>query len=88
MVTKRQVEEKLAPLAQNRKRMKANKEIIDTFKDPGTKVECNIGGEWIRGTLIELEEDVPTRPKVNVAGHAAGGVVAWVMADRGAGLPM
>lgn len=64
MVTKRQVEEKLAPLAQNRKRMKANKEIIDTFKDPGTKVECNIGGEWIRGTLIELEEDVPTRPKI------------------------
>jgi len=64
MVTKRQVEEKLAPLPQNRKRMKANKEIIDTFKDPGTKVECNISGEWIRGTLIELEEDVPTRPKI------------------------
>jgi len=64
MVTKRQVEEKLAPLPQNRKRMKANKEIIDTFKDPGTKVECNIAGEWLRGTLIELEEDVPTRPKI------------------------
>lgn len=66
MVTKRHVEEKLAPLGQNRKRMKANKEILDTFRDPGTKVESNIGGEWLHGTLIELEEDVPTRPKVRV----------------------
>jgi len=66
VVTKRHVEERLAPLGQNRKRMKANKEILDTFRDPGTKVEANLGGEWLHGTLIELEEDVPTRPKVRV----------------------
>jgi len=66
MVTKRHVEEKLAPLGQNRKRMKQNKGIIDTFREGGTKVECSIGGEWLYGTLIELEEDVPTRPKVRV----------------------
>jgi len=64
MVTKRHVEERLATLGQNRKRMKANREIIDSFRDPGIKIEMNIGREWIHGTLIELEEDVPTRPKV------------------------
>jgi len=66
MVTKRHVEERLAPLGQNRKRMKANKEIIETFRDPGTKIEANIGGDWLAGTLIELEEDVPTRPKARI----------------------
>lgn len=66
MVTKRAVEERLAPLGQNRKRMKANKEIIDTFREAGTKIEANIGGDWLAGTLIELEEDVPTRPKARI----------------------
>jgi len=62
--TKRHVEEKLAPLAQNRKRMQANKHIVDVFREPGMKVECNIGGEWIVGALIELDEDPPNRPKI------------------------
>lgn len=66
MVTKRHVEERLAPLGQNRKRMKANRENINEFRESGTKVETNIGGEWLSGTLVELEEDVPTRPKVRV----------------------
>lgn len=66
MVTKRQVEERLAPLGQNRKRMKANKEIIDNYREAGTKIEANIGGDWLSGTIIELEEDVPTRPKARI----------------------
>lgn len=66
VATKRHVEERLAPLGQNRKRMKANKDILDHFRDPGTKVEANLGGEWLAGSIIELEEDVPTRPKVRL----------------------
>lgn len=66
MVTKRQVEEKLAPLQQNRKRMQANKRCIHIFRNPGLRVEVNIAGEWLRGGLIELDEDAPTRPKVRV----------------------
>lgn len=66
MVTKRSVEERLAPLAQNRKRMQANKHIIDVFREPGLRVECNVGGEWLHGSVIELDEDPPNRPKVRV----------------------
>lgn len=55
MVTKRQVEERLAPLGQNRKRMKANKDNFNMFREAGIKVECNIAGEWLHGTLVELE---------------------------------
>jgi len=66
MVTKRQVEEILAPLGQNRKRMQANKHALGSFREAGLKVECNIGGDWIGGKIIELEEDQPTRPKVRV----------------------
>uniref|UniRef100_A0A7S3U5X5 Pre-mRNA-splicing factor 38 n=1 Tax=Strombidinopsis acuminata TaxID=141414 RepID=A0A7S3U5X5_9SPIT len=66
MVTRRHVEERLAPLSQNRKRMQANKAIIDTFRDPGVKIEGSIGGEWVKGSVIELDEELPTRPKVRV----------------------
>lgn len=64
MATKRHVEEKLAPLAQNRKRLAANKAIIDVFRDQGIRIECNIGGEWRMASLIELDDDPPNRPKV------------------------
>jgi len=64
MVTKRHVEERLAPLVQARKRMQANKQILDVFRETGFKIECNINGEWLHGSLIELDEDPPNRPKV------------------------
>lgn len=66
MVTKRHVEERLAPVGQYRKRLVANKEIVHVFRDQGTRVEANISGEWLGGSIIELEEDVLTRPKVRV----------------------
>jgi len=64
MATKRLVEEKLAPLMQNRKRMAANKHILDAFREPGIRIECNINGEWLQASLIELDEDPPNRPKI------------------------
>eukprot|EP00927_Polykrikos_kofoidii_P083542 TRINITY_DN8578_c0_g2_i1.p1 TRINITY_DN8578_c0_g2~~TRINITY_DN8578_c0_g2_i1.p1 ORF type:complete len:695 (+),score=150.53 TRINITY_DN8578_c0_g2_i1:190-2085(+) len=66
MATKRRIEEKLAPVGQNRKRTKANKDNLNAFREPGMKVEVNIGGDWLYGTLLELEEDIPTRVKVRV----------------------
>lgn len=54
----------LAPVEQNRKRTKANKEIVALFREAGTKIEACIGGDWVLGTIIELEEDAPTRIKV------------------------
>lgn len=66
MVTRRHVEEKLAPLGQNRKRMKVNKDIIDTFRESGMKIETCIGCEWLHGTLLDLEDEAPSRPKVRV----------------------
>jgi len=64
MVTKRHVEERLAPLSQNRKRMQANKSIVDVFRDPGVRIECCIAGEWRTGSIVELEDEAPNRPKV------------------------
>mmetsp|Transcript_107828 Transcript_107828/g.347948 ORF Transcript_107828/g.347948 Transcript_107828/m.347948 type:complete len:304 (+) Transcript_107828:60-971(+) len=64
MATKRHVEERLAALGQNRKRMQANKSIIDVFRERGMRIECNIGGEWRMGSLMEVDDDPPNRPKV------------------------
>eukprot|EP00928_Gymnodinium_smaydae_P010235 TRINITY_DN13838_c0_g1_i1.p1 TRINITY_DN13838_c0_g1~~TRINITY_DN13838_c0_g1_i1.p1 ORF type:complete len:620 (-),score=142.12 TRINITY_DN13838_c0_g1_i1:140-1999(-) len=66
MVTKRKVEEALAPVGQNRKRNKANKEIIHLFRDRGTRLQCNIGGEWMDAVLVELDEETPYRIKLRV----------------------
>mmetsp|Transcript_55209 Transcript_55209/g.162313 ORF Transcript_55209/g.162313 Transcript_55209/m.162313 type:complete len:595 (-) Transcript_55209:113-1897(-) len=66
MATKRHVEERLAPLGQNRKRMQANKAIMDTFREPSVKVEASIGGEWLKGSIIELDEETPSRPKCRI----------------------
>mmetsp|Transcript_52609 Transcript_52609/g.114902 ORF Transcript_52609/g.114902 Transcript_52609/m.114902 type:complete len:553 (+) Transcript_52609:60-1718(+) len=64
MSTKRHVEEKLAALGQNRKRMQANKGIIEVFRESNVRIECLIGGEWLPATVIELDDDPPNRPKV------------------------
>merc|ERR1711972_663286 len=62
----RKLEEKLAPVGQYRKRTKANKEILDVYRDPGTKIEACIDGDWLRGTTTELDDGHPTRVKVQV----------------------
>lgn len=64
--TRRRLEERLAPVNQYRKRTKSNKEIVDVFRDPGTKIEACIEGDWIPGVVLELDDDRPTRIKVHV----------------------
>jgi len=66
MATKRHIEEKIAPLSQNRKRMAANRSCIDSFRDRSVKVECMVNGEWVEATIIELDEHLAGRPKVMV----------------------
>jgi pre-mRNA-splicing factor 38B len=63
---KRKLEEKLAPVGQYRKRTKANKEIVDVYREPGTKIEACIDGDWLKATTIELDDGQPTRIKVQV----------------------
>merc|ERR1719282_1568466 len=62
----RRLQDKLAPVGQNRKRMMANKRIIEVYREPGTRVEALINNEWLVGTVIELDEDAPTRPKLRI----------------------
>lgn len=64
--TRRKLEERLAPVVQYRKRTKANKEILDVYRDQGTKIEACIDGDWLRGTTIELDDGRPNRVKVQV----------------------
>lgn len=65
MVTKRQLEEKLSAIGQFRLRTKANKQILDEFRQPGVRVEACVSlDEWLAGRVLELDEDVPTRIKV------------------------
>jgi len=66
MVTKRHVEEKLAPVGQYRKRTQANKSMLDVFREPGLKVEASIAGEWLIGSVIECDEEMPTRIKLRM----------------------
>lgn len=88
MVTKRLVEEKIAPLTQNRKRMQANKAIPHILRERGRLVECSIHGEWVAASIIDLEEYPPSRPKVRVR-LEDGGTEAYIhlgkviLSDRG-----
>merc|ERR1712190_520843 len=63
---KKKIEDKIAPVAQWRRRTIANKKNLDLFREPGTPVEANVGGEWIDGTIVQLVESVPTRLMVRV----------------------
>mmetsp|Transcript_39775 Transcript_39775/g.73696 ORF Transcript_39775/g.73696 Transcript_39775/m.73696 type:complete len:724 (-) Transcript_39775:54-2225(-) len=63
---KRKLEERLAPVGQYRKRTKANKSIIHYYRESGARVEASIDGEWIRGTIDELDETHPARIKVQL----------------------
>jgi pre-mRNA-splicing factor 38B len=66
MSTKRQLEAKLAPLIQYRKRTKANLELLDVYRLENVKVEANVNGDWLSGITLELIDDAPSRLKVRV----------------------
>jgi len=66
MSTKRQLEAKLAPIVQYRKRTKANLDLLDVYRLENIKVEANSNGDWISGTTLELIDDAPSRLKVRV----------------------
>lgn len=70
---KRQLEEKLAPVAQCRKRTWANRENLDFYRQKGTRVEACIEGTWHDGTVVELIEDFPSRLKVLVRLNGSDG---------------
>jgi len=67
MATKRQLEEKLAGVVQFRKRGKANRELLDDFRQSGTKVEACVGvDEWLEGRVVEVLDEVPTRIRLAI----------------------
>eukprot|EP00747_Dinoflagellata_sp_TGD_P191303 gnl/TRDRNA2_/TRDRNA2_54485_c1_seq1.p1 gnl/TRDRNA2_/TRDRNA2_54485_c1~~gnl/TRDRNA2_/TRDRNA2_54485_c1_seq1.p1 ORF type:complete len:658 (+),score=143.33 gnl/TRDRNA2_/TRDRNA2_54485_c1_seq1:25-1974(+) len=66
MSVKRLLEEKLAPVAQYRKRTQANKRIIDDFRERGQRVEACSQGEWVQGSVIDMDDENPSRLKVRV----------------------
>lgn len=66
MSTKRQLEAKLAPIVQYRKRTKANLDLLDIYRLEYVKVEGNINGDWISGMTLELIDDAPSRLKVRM----------------------
>jgi len=66
MSTKRQLEAKLAPIPQCRKRTKANLDLLDVYRREGIRIEACSGGDWLAGSTLELIEDTPSRVKVRV----------------------
>mmetsp|Transcript_157009 Transcript_157009/g.277160 ORF Transcript_157009/g.277160 Transcript_157009/m.277160 type:complete len:632 (+) Transcript_157009:109-2004(+) len=66
MSTKRQLEAKLAPIVQYRKRTKANLDLLEIYRMENIRVEANTNGDWLVGTTVELIDDAPSRLKVRV----------------------
>jgi len=66
MSTKRQLETKLAPITQYRKRTLSNLGLTDLYQKRGVRIEANANGTWIQGTTLELVDDAPSRIKVRV----------------------
>merc|ERR1712151_728187 len=66
MSTKRQLEAKLAPIAQYRKRSRSNAGLTDVYSKRGVQIEACPNGTWIAGTTLELVDEVPSRLKVRV----------------------
>jgi len=63
---KQGLEAKLAPIAQYRKRTRANLEILDAFREPGLKIEVCLDGEWWSGTILEVVDEHPSRIKFKI----------------------
>jgi len=74
---RQQLEKKLAPVSQYRKRMKANREVLDVYEIPGTRVEACIDGVWHDATTIDVE-DHPSRPKVCVRLSGGGNETEFI----------
>jgi len=66
MSVKRQLQAKLAPVQQYRRRAQANVEFLDVYRDGRVNVEVNVDGDWISGSAITLLEEHPSRVKVAV----------------------
>mmetsp|Transcript_104035 Transcript_104035/g.270856 ORF Transcript_104035/g.270856 Transcript_104035/m.270856 type:complete len:614 (-) Transcript_104035:26-1867(-) len=69
-VVKRHMESKLAQVSQERRRSKANRRVLDLFRERGARVEACVGdSEWRAGEVLEVLADTGTfasRPKVRV----------------------
>ncbi|CAE7662869.1 SRL1 [Symbiodinium sp. KB8] len=66
VTARRRLEEHIAPLAQHRKRAAANRRELECLRKPGTAVEIAEEGEWLPGSVLELNASVPSRLKVTV----------------------
>jgi len=63
---KKRIEEKVAPLAQYRRRTIANSKNLALFQVPNAPVEAHINGEWVEGEALAVDERVPSRIRVRV----------------------
>jgi len=66
VAVKKKIEEKVAPLAQYRRRTLANKKVLHLFREPNTPVEACTDGEWVAGVVSQLLETIPSRIMVRV----------------------
>lgn len=64
--TRRLLQLKLAPITQYRKRARANMVLLDVYRHGHVHVEIKPDDEWLEGTVSELIEDTPSRPKASV----------------------
>lgn len=64
--TRISLENKLAGVAQYRKRAKANLDLLEVYREEGVRGEANVDGEWRPCVTMEIFEDVPSRLKVLV----------------------
>lgn len=67
MSTKRQLEAKLAQVAQYRKRTQANCQLLDVYRQGDVRIEaCPDDNDWVTGWVVQLDDSVKTRPKVRL----------------------
>eukprot|EP00929_Paragymnodinium_shiwhaense_P002782 TRINITY_DN10306_c0_g1_i1.p1 TRINITY_DN10306_c0_g1~~TRINITY_DN10306_c0_g1_i1.p1 ORF type:complete len:663 (+),score=189.29 TRINITY_DN10306_c0_g1_i1:114-2102(+) len=60
---KKNLEAKLAPIPQYRKRTFANLDLLDIYRREDVQVEVNQGGEWVPANTVVLLESMPSRVK-------------------------
>eukprot|EP00927_Polykrikos_kofoidii_P035802 TRINITY_DN30325_c0_g1_i2.p1 TRINITY_DN30325_c0_g1~~TRINITY_DN30325_c0_g1_i2.p1 ORF type:complete len:674 (-),score=155.45 TRINITY_DN30325_c0_g1_i2:178-2112(-) len=66
VVVRRKIEERIAPLPQYRKRAQVNRRALKQFREVGTPVEVCLNGRWFKGQVQDVDNDLPSRPKLNV----------------------
>jgi len=81
MSTKRQLEAKLAQVAQYRKRTQANCQLLDIYRQRDVKIEaCPDDTDWVTGWVLEVDDSVKTRLKVRL--QLEGGAEALVQIGK------